>query len=206
MVNKSCKKHPVCCSRVILIRGANTNEVRQCSQFVLHASVISKQFLFSLQPYFFRCVYNFWVTIGISMGNGAKNKISSKKHLLMVLVQIRHHFTIVMWQKYLLSSGLRIGFPWPEVPFLAYPIFLEKCSFQCNFKIIGQAKKGVSIPKSPILRPFYNRYFCHITIIKWCQICTRTIRKCFFENILFLAPFPIEIPIVTQNFYTHRKK
>ena len=31
------------------------------------------------------------------------------------------------------------------------------------------------------------------------------LRKCFFQHILFLAPFPIEISIATQNFYTHRK-
>ena len=48
-------------------------------------------------------------------------KISSKKHFLMVLVQIWDHFLILMWKNYILKSGLRFWFPLPEVPFLAYP-------------------------------------------------------------------------------------
>ena len=36
-----------------------------------------------------------------------------------------------------------------------------------------------------------------VTIIKWSQICTRTIRKCFFEDIIFLAPYPISFPMKT---------
>ena len=31
-----------------------------------------------------------------------------------------------------------------------------------------------------ILRPLYNKYFCHITIKKWSKIYSRTIRKCLF--------------------------
>ena len=49
-----------------------------------------------------------------------------------------------------------------------------------------------------ILRSLYNRYFCHITIEKWCQMYTRTIRKCFFEDTLFLGAFHIVIPSVNS--------
>jgi hypothetical protein len=70
----------------------------------------------------------------------------------------------------------------------------------------GYARNGTSCSGTKNLRLLNNIYFYHITIIKWSQICTRTIRKFFFGNILFLAPCTIEIPILTQKFYTHRKK
>mgnify|MGYP000105180269 CR=1 FL=1 len=41
-----------------------------------------------------------------------------------------------------------------------------------------------------------KKYLFHITIEKWSQICTRTMKKGFFEDILFMGLFPIEIPIV----------
>ena len=37
-----------------------------------------------------------------------------------------------------------------------------------------------------------------ITIEKWSQICTRTVRNVFFKDILFLGSFPIVIPIVNS--------
>ena len=43
-------------------------------------------------------------------------------YFLMGFWQIWDHFSIVMWQKYLSYSGLRIGFLWPETSFLAYPM------------------------------------------------------------------------------------
>ena len=69
---------------------------------------------------------------------------------------------------------------------------------QSRFKknIFGYAKNTTSEGPRSILRPLYNRYFCHITIKKWSQICTRTIRNGFFKDILFLSSFPIVIPIV----------
>ena len=50
----------------------------------------------------------------------------------------------------------------------------------------------------------FNRYFCHITFIKWSQICTRTTRKYFSEDIFSVGSFPIEIPMITFKTYTHR--
>jgi hypothetical protein len=43
------------------------------------------------------------------MENGPKIKISQKMHCLMDFWIIRDHFTIVIWQQYLLYSGLRTG-------------------------------------------------------------------------------------------------
>ena len=64
------------------------------------------------------------------------------------------------------------------------------------FKILGYAKNITSDVPSSILRPHYNRYFCHITVKKWSQICTSNIRNVFFKDILFLGWFPILILIV----------
>ena len=44
------------------------------------------------------------------------------------------------------------------------------------------------------MKPLCNRYFCHITIIKWCQIKTRTIRKCFLRIFNFLAYVSLKSP------------
>ena len=44
----------------------------------------------------------------------------------------------------------------------------------------GVVRNGTSDSQNQNLRPIYNRYFCHITIIKWSQNCTRAIRKSFF--------------------------
>ena len=62
--------------------------------------------------------------------------------------------------------------------------FLIAC-FACIFPIFEKARKRPSISPNQILRPLNNRYFCHTTIAKWSQNCTRTIRKCFFRDILF---------------------
>ena len=132
------------------------------------------------------------------MGNTMENlyfeKISLKNHFLMEFWQIWDHFIIVIWQKYLLFGGLRIGFLWPEVPVLAYPNFWKISVFNANLKSYGRPKKGLSVQKSPILRPLYNRYFCHITIIKWSRICRNSTRKCFFGDIFSTYPFSIIFP------------
>ena len=73
---------------------------------------------------------------------------------------------------------------------------LKITSFACIFQIFGYANNTTCVGPSPILRPLYKRYFYHINIEMWSQIYTRTIRKCFFEDILFLCAFPIVIPIV----------
>ena len=65
------------------------------------------------------------VTIGNLMENGPNIKISQKMHFLMDFLVIRDHFTIVIWQKYLLYSGLRFEFLWTDIPFLAPPQILK---------------------------------------------------------------------------------
>ena len=74
------------------------------------------------------------------------------------------------------------------------------------FKIIGYARNGTSVHKNLFLRPLYNIYFCHITIIKWSQIPKKSIRKCFFRGIFILGPFSIKFPIVTLKIYHHQKE
>ena len=60
---------------------------------------------------------------------------------------IRDHFSIVIWQKYLLLSGLRNGFLFKEVPFLAYPNILKIAVFNANSKSVVRPKKGVPSTK-----------------------------------------------------------
>ena len=91
-------------------------------------------------------------------------------------------------------------------PFSGLAILFENALKTEFIERFGCARNGTSSSGNQNLTPPYNIYFCHITIVKWSQICTWTVRKCFFVDILFLAPFPIEISIVTQKFYTHRKK
>ena len=67
-----------------------------------------------------------------------------------------------------------------------------------HFFYIWYANNTISDGPSAILRPLYNSYFCHITIEKWSPIYTRTIRKCLFKDILFLAAFSIVISIVNS--------
>ena len=71
-------------------------------------------------------------------------------------------------------------------------------SFAYIFQMFGYGNKITYDGPSAIPRPLYNRYLCHITIEKWSQICTRTIRKCLFKDILFLGASPIVIPIVNS--------
>ena len=76
--------------------------------------------------------------------------------------------------------------------FLAKPKMLKLPALHAFFK------NATSDDPSAILKLLYNRYFFHITIEKWSQISTRTIRKCLFEDILFLGAIPIVIPIVNS--------
>ena len=106
--------------------------------------------------------------------------------------------SIVKWsQKWWFVDGSAIS---------GIPNYLENCHFQCNFKIWGWAKKGSSVHKNPFLRPLYNRYFCHITIVKWSRINQKSIRKFIFWDILILGPFSIKFAIVTLKIYHHRKE
>ena len=76
------------------------------------------------------------------------------------------------------------------------PKYLKNACKSGYFKVFGYAKNTTFEGSSSILKPLYNRYFCHITIEKCSQICTRTIRNGFFKDILFLGLFPIVTPII----------
>ena len=78
------------------------------------------------------------------------------------------------------------------------PKYLKNACKACYLNVFGYVKNTTFDGPTSILRPLYNRYFCHITIEKWSQICTRTIRNGFFKDILFLGLFPIVIPIVNS--------
>ena len=86
------------------------------------------------------------------------------------------------------------------------PKYLENCRFQCNSKIPGRAEKGISVHKKSNLRPLDNRYFCHITNVKWSWISKKSIKKCICFNILILGPLIIEFPFVKLKIYHHRKE
>ena len=68
------------------------------------------------------------------------------------------------------------------------PNYFENCRFQYNFKIWGWAGKGISVHKNHVLRPLYNWYLCHITIVKWSWINKKSIIKCIWD-IFILSPF-----------------
>ena len=140
------------------------------------------------------------------MENGPKIKISQKMHFLMDFWIIRHHFTIEIWQK---VSIVKWSQKWNFVygsAISGIPKYFENCRFQCNFKIWGRLKKRRSVYKNPFLRPLYNRYFCHITIVKWSWIIQKSIKKCNFWDIFILGPFSIRFSTVTLNIYQHRKE
>ena len=59
------------------------------------------------------------------------------------------------------------------------PKYLKNTCKAGYFNICGYAKNFTYEGPSSILRPLYNRYFCHITIEKWSQICTRTSEMVF---------------------------
>ena len=86
------------------------------------------------------------------------------------------------------------------------PKYFENCRFQCNFKIWGWPKKGRSVHKNQFLRPLYNRYFCHITIVKLSWIIQKSIKKCVFWDIFILDPFSIKFPTATLKIYQHRNE
>ena len=106
--------------------------------------------------------------------------------------------SIVKWsQKLIFVDGTSFFGPTPDF----------KIAFKTAiFKIFGYARNGTSVNKNPFLRPLYNRYFCHITIVKWSRIIQKSIKKCIFWDILILCPFSIRFPTVTLKIYQHRKE
>ena len=49
---------------------------------------------------------------------------------------------------------------------------------------VGQ-KKSFCQKKSLIVRPLYNRYVCHIIVIKWSRICQNFIESAFMKIFFF---------------------
>ena len=73
---------------------------------------------------------------------------------------------------------------------LAYPNKYLKYACKAGYSnIFGYAKNTTSGGPSSILRPLYNIYFCHVTIEKRSQICTRTIRIVFKASALWADAF-----------------
>ena len=106
--------------------------------------------------------------------------------------------SIVKWsQKWIFVDGTPFFGPTPD-----FEIALKTAIF----KIFGYARNGTSVNKNPFLRPLYNRYFCHITIVKWSRIIQKSIKKCIFLDILILGPFSIKFLTVTLKIYQHRKE
>ena len=106
--------------------------------------------------------------------------------------------SIVKWsQKLIFVDGTPFFGPTPD-----FEIALKTAIF----KIFGYARNGTSVNKNPFLRPLYNRYICHITIVKWSRIIQTSIKKCIFWDILILCPFSIKFPTVTLKIYQHRKE
>ena len=80
--------------------------------------------------------------------------------------------SIVKWsQKLIFVDGTPFFRPTPD-----FEIALKTAIF----KIFGYARNGTSVNKIPFLRPLYDRYFCHITIVKWSRIIQKSIKKWIF--------------------------
>ena len=56
-------------------------------------------------------------------------------------------------------------------------------------QICGYPRNETSGHKNLIPRPQYNRYFCHIAIIKWSQIYKKIHQKVFFSRFFFCIHF-----------------
>ena len=140
------------------------------------------------------------------MENGHKIRISKKNAIFYGFLDNPRPLynsnmakvSIVKWsQKWIFVYGSAIS---------GIPKYFENCHFQCNFKIWGWPKKGSSVHKNQFLRTLYNRYFCHITIIKWSRINKKSMKRVHFWDIFVLGPFSIKFPIVTLKIYHHRKE
>ena len=84
-------------------------------------------------------------------------------------------------------------------PFSGLAILFENALKTEFIERFGCARNGTSSSGNQNLTPPYNIYFCHITNVKWSQICTWTVRKCFFCGYLIFSP------ISNWNLYCNRK-
>ena len=70
------------------------------------------------------------------------------------------------------------------VPYLAYPK-MKMHTTQVFLNFLGYARSRTSNNLIHNLRPLYTLYFGHMTVINGSQNCTRTIRKSFFNQIVY---------------------
>jgi len=113
------------------------------------------------------------------MGNGSTTKIQQKTlpydflaNLIPLYNSNLSKVSIVKWsQKWIFVDGNA---------FFGLPFDLKNTLKTAILQIFGDARAGTSGHKNPFLRPLYNRYFCHITIVKWSQIYKKIHQKVFF--------------------------
>ena len=63
--------------------------------------------------------------------------------------------------------------------FFGLPYDLKIILRTAILQIFGDARTDTSGHKNPFLRPLYNWYFCHITIVKWSHIYKKMHQKVF---------------------------
>ena len=94
-------------------------------------------------------------TMGITIENEPKNRLSLKKPFLMVLVQMWDHFfnsNVIKWSQNW-TRTIRSGV-------FGIANFFLIISFACIFQIFGYANNTISDGPSAILRPLYNILRC----------------------------------------------
>ena len=74
------------------------------------------------------------------------------------------------------------------------------CVFQCNFYFWGKAKKRISGLKNQILISLYNRYFCHLTLLRWSRISKNPSERAILEVFLFQVCFPLNSLLEPSKF------
>ena len=76
--------------------------------------------------------------------------------------------TFLKWsQKWIFVDGSAIS---------SLPKYFENCVFNAILKYLG-----TYVNKNPFLRPLYNRYFCHYTMIEWFQTNQKFIKVHFLR-------------------------
>ena len=79
-------------------------------------------------------------------------------------------------------TWLKVGARLNMLPFyhnFLIPRFIQKSSCLFQKKTLSNFSSSFCYTVTSGNKIQINRYFCHITIKKWSQNCTRTIRKCF---------------------------
>ena len=122
----------------------------------------------------------------------------------MILVQFWENFIIVTWQKQLFQSVLRFRFLFSRIGFWHTEKKVKGICFAYIFPKLWLCQK------SDIWLEKLNRYFCHVTIIKWFQTFIITIRKCFFGGYLFVrllkSPLKVDVNFLAANTNIYTEK